>query len=61
MGKVKEHVGKKYLMINDYVLDKVLDKINETKGIEKLNDLKSLSDVDDLLPDQITLKNDMCC
>ena len=61
MGKVKEHVGKKYLMINDYVLDKVLDKINETKGIEKLDDLKILSDVDDLLPDQITLKNDMCC
>lgn len=61
MGKVKEHVGKKYLMINDYVLDKVLDKINETKGIEKLDNLKILSDVDDLLPDQITLKNDMCC
>ena len=61
MGKVKEHVGKKYLMINDYVLDKVLDKINETKGTEKLDDLKILSDVDDLLPDQITLKNDMCC
>ena len=36
MGKVKEHVGKKYLMVNDYVLDKVLDKINETKGIENL-------------------------
>ena len=48
-------------MINDYVLDKVLDKINETKGIEKLDDLKILSDVDDLLPDQIILKNDMCC
>ena len=61
MGKVKEHVGKKYLMINDYVLDKVLDKINETKGTEKLDNLKILSDVDDLLPDQITLKNDMCC
>ena len=61
MGKVKEHVGKKYLMINDYVLDKVLDKINETKGIAKLDNLKILSDVDDLLPDQITLKNDMCC
>ena len=61
MGKVKEHVGKKYKMINDYVLDNVFDKINETKGIEKLDNLKILSDVDDLLPDQITLKNDMCC
>ena len=26
MGKTKEHEGTKYLMVNDYMLDKVLDK-----------------------------------
>ena len=25
MGKIKEHEGKKYLMVDDYMLDKVLD------------------------------------
>ena len=35
MGKVKEHGGKKkYLMIDYYVLDKVLDKIKEIIGIK---------------------------
>ena len=33
-------------MINDYVLDKVLDKINERKWIEKFDDLKILIDAD---------------
>ena len=32
MGKVKGHEGKKYWIIKDYVLDKVLEKIKE--GIE---------------------------
>ena len=27
MGKIEEHEGKKYLMTNDYMLDKFLDKI----------------------------------
>ena len=29
MGKIEEHEGKKYLMVNDYMLNKVLDKIKE--------------------------------
>ena len=35
VGKIKEHKGKKYLMVNDHMLDKVLDKIKETIGIVK--------------------------
>ena len=27
IGKIKEHEGKKYLMVDDYVIDKVLDRI----------------------------------
>ena len=42
--KIEEHEGKKYLMVDDYMLNKVLDKI------------KILIDADDKLPD-ITLKN----
>ena len=42
--KIEEHERKKYLMVDDYMLNKVLDKI------------KILIDADDKLPD-ITLKN----
>ena len=35
MGKIEEHKGKRYLMVNDYMLDKVLDKIKEIIGIAK--------------------------
>ena len=34
-------------MVNDYVLDKVLDKIKETIGIEKFYVTKVLIDTDD--------------
>ena len=44
-------------MVNDYFLDKVLDKIKETIGIVKFDDTKILIDTDDNLPDYITLKN----
>ena len=27
MGKIEKHEGKKYMMVNDYILDKGLDKI----------------------------------
>ena len=27
MGKINEHVGKKYLMVDDYVIDKIIDRI----------------------------------
>ena len=35
-GKIEEHEGKKYLMTDDYMLDKMLDKIEMIIGIEKL-------------------------
>ena len=56
IGKVKQHEGKKYLMIHDYVLDKVLDKIKEIIGIEKIDNTEILIDTDDKLPDNINLK-----
>ena len=56
MGKIGERKGKKYLMVNDYMLDKVLDKIIETIGTEKFDDTKILIDSVDKLPDFINLK-----
>ena len=47
----------KYLTIDDYVLDKVLDKTEEIIDIEKFDDAKILIDTDDKLPDNITLQN----
>ena len=56
MGKIGERKGKKYLMVNDYMLDKVLDKIIETIGTVKFDDTKILIDSVDKLPDFINLK-----
>ena len=49
-------IKEKYLMVDDYTLDKVLDKIKRI-GIEKLDNIRILIDTDDKLPDNITLKN----
>ena len=38
MEKTEEDKGKKYLMVDDYMLDKVLDKIKKIIGIEKFVD-----------------------
>ena len=57
MRKIKEHEGKKYLILNDYMLDKVLDKIKEKVGIIKFDDATILIDTDYQLPDYVTLKN----
>ena len=56
MGKIKEHEGKKYLMVDDYVLDKILDKIKEIIDIEEFDNAKILIDADDILSDDITYK-----
>lgn len=53
MGKIKEHEGKKYLMVNDYILDKVLHKIEQTKGVVKFDDNKILIDTNDKFPDHM--------
>ena len=44
-------------MVNDYVLDKVLDKIKKVIGIEHFDNNKILIDTDDKLIDNITSKN----
>ena len=36
LGKIEEHEGKMYLMIDDYMLDKRLSKIKMIIGIENL-------------------------
>ena len=53
MRKVKEHEGKKYLMADEYVLDKVLDNIKEIIGIEKFDDTKILMNTEDKLTNDI--------
>ena len=45
------------LLVNDYMLDKVLGKFKETISIVKFDDTKILIDTDDKLPDYVTLKN----
>ena len=40
IGKKKEHEEIKYLIADDYMLDKVLDKIKEIIGIGKFDDIK---------------------
>ena len=44
---IRKHEGKKYLMVNDYILDKILDKAKETIGIVKFDDIKILTDTGD--------------
>ena len=52
--KVKIHEEKK--MIDDYVLNKVLNKIKEIIGIEKSDETKVLVSTDDKLSDNITFE-----
>ena len=48
MEKFEEHKGKKYLMVNDYMLDKLLEKVTETIDISKFIDTKILIVLDDI-------------
>ena len=57
MRKIGEHKLKKYLMVDDYILNEVLHKIKEIIVIEKFDDSTILVDTDDKLLDYITLKN----
>ena len=59
MGKIEEHDRKKYLVVDDSMLNKVLYKIKEITGIGKFDDTKILIDAYDKLRDDITLKNDV--
>ena len=35
MGNIEKHEEKKYLIIDDYMLGKILDKIKEIIGVKK--------------------------
>ena len=56
IGKIGDYEGKKYLMVDDYTLDQVLDKIKRI-GIKKHDKIKILLDADDKLPDYIIFHN----
>ena len=45
--KVEEHEENKYLMVDDYMADKVLDKIKEIIGIEEFDNTKIFIDTYD--------------
>ena len=57
-GKTEEYEEKKYFMVDDYTLDKVLDKIKRIRT-EALEGVQILINVNDKFPDDITLKNDV--
>ena len=40
MGKIKEHERKKHLIIDGYMLNKVLDKIKEIITIQKIHNTR---------------------
>ena len=56
IGTIGDYEGKKYLMVDDYTLDQVLDKIKRI-GIKKHDKIKILLDADDKLPDYIIFNN----
>ena len=56
MGKIEKHEEKKYLMVDDYILDKVLGKIKKIMNTEKIDNTVILIDTDGKLPDDITLE-----
>ena len=55
MRQIKEHAGKKYLMVGCNILDKVLDKTKGIIDIEEYYETKILISTDDKL--EIFLKN----
>ena len=57
IGKEWRTQRKKSLMVDDYIRDKELDKVKETKDVEKFDYATVLIDTDDNLPDDITFKN----
>ena len=57
MRNTRKCEGKKYLIVDDNILDKLLDIIKKIIGIEKFDDTKTLIETNDILPDVITLKN----
>ena len=55
MESLKNMKEKKYLTVDDHILDKVLDKIKKIIGIEKFDDNKILIEINDTLPDDVVV------
>ena len=53
---MEKHEGKKYLMVDDYVLNKLLDQIKEIISTEQFDNTKIIIDIDNELPDEIIFK-----
>lgn len=58
-GKGLKTCRRKYLVADDYMLDKVLDKIKDITGTETFDGTQLLIDTDDKRPNDNTLKNVM--
>ena len=56
---IDNYQGKNYLMVHDYIRDKVLERIKEIIGIETFDDTKLLIDTYDKYPDDIAFKNNL--
>ena len=57
MQEIEEHERKNYLIVDDYIPDKVINKIKEIIGIRKFDDTTIFLDTDDRLPHDINFKN----
>lgn len=56
LGKIEEHEEKSFLIVDNYMLEKLLEKIKEIIGIDQFDDTKVLIETDVKLPDGITLR-----
>ena len=57
LEKIEEHEEKSFLIVDNYMLEKLLEKIKEIIGIDQFDDTKVLIKTDVKLPDGITFKN----
>ena len=56
LEKIEEHEEKSFLIVDNYMLEKLLEKIKEIIGIDQFDDTKVLIETDVKLPDGITLR-----
>ena len=56
LGKIEEHEEKSFLIVDNYMLEKLLEKIKEIIGIDQFDDTKVLIETGVKLPDGITLR-----
>ena len=51
--EIKYHERDKYLMVDDYMVDKILERIKEITNIEEFDKTKILIDTDNKFPDDM--------